>query len=215
MKDQEFVIARALFEKLEQRLKDSFLMTPLTIVPLSLVKSLLHTMVMMKSFRFAAVIIALLSSFASAFHPSTSSIHSADAASQSLSRARQGALQASRRSFVEKATLSSIAIAGASLASAKTASASGGATAGGVYLLSAKQRYNARVTAGVKGFLAVGGALESGSIDVVRTFFTSEDDGSWKDFSAAGYLLANAFRRNSSAAPDTLPSVKVSYVDDG
>jgi hypothetical protein len=81
--------------------------------------------------------------------------------------------------------------------------ASGGATAGGAYLLSAKQRYNERVKAGVKGF------AESGNVDGIRSYFASEDVGSWKDLSTAGYLLANAFRSNSSAAPDSLPSVKV------
>lgn len=57
--------------------------------------------------------------------------------------------------------------------------------------------------------MALKGPLESGEIEPVRSFFTSEEEGYWKDFSAAGYLLANAFRRNSSAAPDTLPAVKV------
>jgi len=90
------------------------------------------------------------------------------------------------------------------------AGASGGATAGGAYLLSAKQRYNARVQAGVKGFLGIGSALENGSIDDIRSFFSKEEEGSWKDLSTAGYLLANAFRRNSTAAPDSLPSVQVS-----
>lgn len=74
----------------------------------------------------------------------------------------------------------------------------------------AKQRYNTRVSRGVASFVALKGALENAEIDTVRSFFTSEDEGSWKDFSAAGYLLANAFRTNSSAAPDTIPSVKVS-----
>lgn len=32
--------------------------------------------------------------------------------------------------------------------------------------------------------------------------------GAWKDFSTAGYLLANAFRRSSSTPPDSLPSVQ-------
>jgi hypothetical protein len=32
--------------------------------------------------------------------------------------------------------------------------------------------------------------------------------GAWKDFSAAGYLLANAFRRSSATPPDSLPSVQ-------
>jgi hypothetical protein len=75
--------------------------------------------------------------------------------------------------------------------------------------MKAKQRYNKRVTNGVATFVALKSSLEKGDVDAVRTFFASEDDGYWKDFSAAGYLLANAFRTNSSAAPDTLPSVKV------
>jgi len=66
------------------------------------------------------------------------------------------------------------------------ASASGGATAGGAYLLSAKQRYNKRVTAGVSRFLAL-----TPDTDSLRPFFEDEDEGSWKDLSAAGYLLAN------------------------
>jgi len=32
--------------------------------------------------------------------------------------------------------------------------------------------------------------------------------GAWNDFSSAGYLLANAFRTNSSRSPDKLPAVK-------
>jgi hypothetical protein len=91
--------------------------------------------------------------------------------------------------------------------------ASGGATAGGVYLLSAKQRYNERVNQGVQGFLAVGAALDKGDLNTAKDFFAGEEPGSWKDLSAAGYLLANAFRRNSTAAPDSLPTVKVSCVE--
>jgi hypothetical protein len=73
----------------------------------------------------------------------------------------------------------------------------------------AKQRYNDRVNAGVLGFLGIRSALEQGDIDAVRNaFFDNENVGQWKDFSAAGYLLANAFRRNSTAPPDSLPSVK-------
>jgi hypothetical protein len=130
--------------------------------------------------------------------------------SKTFSPAREVALHGSRRSFVEHFGVCSIAVAGASLLP-ENASASGGATAGGVYLLSAKQRYNGRVTKGVKGFLSLGASLESGSIDDVKTFFKSEEDGMWKDFSAAAYLLANAFRRSSSTPPDSLPSVKVRY----
>ena len=66
-----------------------------------------------------------------------------------------------------------------------------------------------RVMKGVEGFAGLKVALEGGDIDVVRAFFAKEEEGSWKDLSIAGYLLANAFRRNSSSAPDTIPAVKV------
>ena len=116
------------------------------------------------------------------------------------------ALASSRRSILDHA-----AFIGAGLfLQVPTAVASGGATAGGAYLLSAKQRYNDRVKTAMKGFLSLQKPLESGSIDEVKSYFSSEEVGAWADGSAAGYLLANAFRRNSSAAPDTLPSVKVS-----
>ena len=55
--------------------------------------------------------------------------------------------------------------------------------------------------------------LESGDLDPLRSYFTSEDVGAWKDFSAAGYLLANAFRTSSSTPPDNLPSIKVRIVE--
>lgn len=75
--------------------------------------------------------------------------------------------------------------------------------------LQAKQRYNNRVTKGVENFVGLKNALEKGDIDAIRSYFSSEEGGSFKDFKAAGFLLANAFRTNSSAAPDSLPSVKV------
>lgn len=122
-------------------------------------------------------------------------------------------LYASRRSFVEKAVVSaaSAAILTASnlLVPVQPATASGGATAGGAYLLSAKQRYNERVKAGVKGFLSIQTALKNNDIPTLRTYFNSEEVGSWIDLTSAGYLLANAFRSSSSKAPDALPSVKV------
>lgn len=86
--------------------------------------------------------------------------------------------------------------------------ASGGATAGGVYLLSAKQRYNERVTAGIKDFLKLKSSMKSGDLSPTKEFFTTDDVGGWKDFSSAAYLLSNAFRRSSSTAPDSLPSVQ-------
>jgi hypothetical protein len=51
-------------------------------------------------------------------------------------------------------------------------------------------------------------SLESGSFDLTKEFFTGEVEGSWKDLTAAGYLLSNAFRRSSTTPPDNLPSVQ-------
>jgi hypothetical protein len=48
------------------------------------------------------------------------------------------ALRATRRDFVEKAAISSIAAVAASFALSRKVEASGGATAGGVYLLSVR-----------------------------------------------------------------------------
>ena len=90
------------------------------------------------------------------------------------------------------------------------AAASGGATAGGAYLLSAKQRYNERVKASIQGLLALEGSLKNGDSKPAKAYFESEDGGSWKDLTSAGYLLSNAFRRNSTTPPDSLPAVKVS-----
>lgn len=115
----------------------------------------------------------------------------------------------SRRTMLQNIALASFGIANGLLLQKKAAYASGGATAGGVYLLSAKQRYNERVTQGIKGFLDLGPTLEGGSIEKTKAYFTGEEAGTWKDISTAGYLLANAFRRSSNTAPDSLPSVKV------
>jgi hypothetical protein len=114
-----------------------------------------------------------------------------------------------RQGFLETTAVSFALLVGVPSAS----NASGGATAGGAYLLSAKQRYNDRVKAGIKGFLALGPSIASGDFDAIRPYFLQEDVGGWKDFATAAYLLANAFRRNSTAAPDSLPSVKVSNMD--
>jgi len=113
-----------------------------------------------------------------------------------------------RRRWLNDISMASLVSIGGLIFQPNSASASGGATAGGVYLLSAKQRYNDRVTAGVQKFLALSSSLDSGTTDGVKAFFSTEDVGGWKDASAAGYLLANAFRRSSSTPPDNLPSVK-------
>jgi hypothetical protein len=89
------------------------------------------------------------------------------------------------------------------------ANASGGATAGGAYLLSAKQRYNERVKASVRGLLSTADAIKNGDSTLAKEYFESEEEGTWKEMTSAGYLLSNAFRRNSTAAPDSLPAVKV------
>jgi len=64
------------------------------------------------------------------------------------------------------------------------------------------------VQAGVKSFAELESSLESGSLDATKAYFTTDDAGGWKDSSAAGYLLANAFRRSSTTPPDSLPTVK-------
>lgn len=115
----------------------------------------------------------------------------------------------SRRTMLQNIALTSFGIASGLVLQKNAAYASGGATAGGVYLLSAKQRYNERVTQGIKGFLNLGPTLEGGSIEETKAYFTGEEAGTWKDISTAGYLLANAFRRSSNTAPDSLPAVKV------
>lgn len=118
----------------------------------------------------------------------------------------------SRRSFLVQAAIVSVAAGSSNLwTNIDPANASGGATAGGAYLLSAKQRYNERVKAGIQGFLALESSLKNGSVTEAQAYFASDEQGSWGDISTAGYLLANAFRRNSSASPDSLPSVKVNY----
>ena len=122
-------------------------------------------------------------------------------------------LGSSRRDFVESVTTRATVLSTAALllsVPVPNALASGGATAGGAYLLSAKQRYNERVKTGVKGFVGLQSDLEAGNLDPLRAYFSNEDAAGWKDFATAAYLLANAFRRNSTAAPDSLPSVKVS-----
>mmetsp|Transcript_30986 Transcript_30986/g.71397 ORF Transcript_30986/g.71397 Transcript_30986/m.71397 type:complete len:215 (+) Transcript_30986:993-1637(+) len=112
-----------------------------------------------------------------------------------------------RRALLKRVAVAPV-VSAVLLSSQKVARASGGATAGGAYLLSAKQRYNERVKAGMKTFLGLGASLEAGSLDETKEFFSSEDGGAWKDSSAAGYLLSNAFRTNSSKPPDALPSVQ-------
>jgi len=112
---------------------------------------------------------------------------------------RTSTTESDRRSFAED-FLGSISLA---FLSSTPCYASGGATAGGAYLLSAKQRYNERVTAGCKTFLNL-----DGDVDKLNTFFSTADVGGWEDFSAAGYLLSNAFRTSSTKPPDSLPSVK-------
>lgn len=68
------------------------------------------------------------------------------------------------------------------------------------------------MTKGVKGFLALGSSIEAGSLDKTKEYFACNEPGCWTDLNAAGYLLANAFRRSASTNPDSLPSVKVRIV---
>lgn len=117
-------------------------------------------------------------------------------------------LESSRRSLLQNLSLASLG-ASSGLLQTQAAVASGGATAGGAYLLSAKQRYNERVTKGIKNFLTLGPSLETGNLEKTQEYFVCNEPGCWLDYSTAGYLLANAFRRSASTNPDSLPSVKV------
>ena len=134
---------------------------------------------------------------------SLTSLHDSDVRDQEVS------LQ-DRKSFLGKLALYPVLAGSMSTCSIEPARASGGATAGGAYLLSAKQRYNDRVKASVEGLLKAAEELKAGESKLAKEYFSSEASGSWKDMTIAGYLLSNAFRRNSTAAPDSLPSVKVS-----
>jgi hypothetical protein len=102
--------------------------------------------------------------------------------------------------FVSRKTFGTASIAAAATAFANVAAvdASGGATAGGAYLLRAKERYNARVLNGAKAY--------KGSADIAALF--AEKDGALDDLEAAGFLLANAFRINSTQNPDKIVQVQ-------
>ena len=157
----------------------------------------------------AKILIALLSFTATnvcAFQPT--SICNRCHASR-LSAQQDDHLQ-ERRSVISKLVLLPFTAAIPALtANPSLSEASGGATAGGAYLLSAKKRYYERVKASVSGLLQAEDALKKGDSKVAKAYFSSEDDGSWKDLTSAGYLLSNAFRRSSSTAPDKLPAVQV------
>jgi hypothetical protein len=73
--------------------------------------------------------------------------------------------------------------------------------------LRAKQRYASGVSSGATGFFALGDAVASGDL-LQDPFFVGGKDSPAEDFLAKAFLLANAFRSNSSAAPDSLPTVK-------
>lgn len=135
----------------------------------------------------------------------TRSISTSTTVYESYSNERGDENLDARRSFLGKIAL----IPFATLTAMPTITrASGGATAGGAYLLSAKKRYYERVKTSVARLLQVEDGLKNGDSTVAKEFFSSDADGSWKDLTAAGYLLSNAFRRSSSTAPDSLPAVK-------
>ena len=60
------------------------------------------------------------------------------------------------------------------------------------------------MTSGASKFYALSKSPED--IKAIKEYFVT--DTCYPDFSSAGYLLANAFRRSSSTAPDKLPSVQ-------
>lgn len=127
------------------------------------------------------------------------------AGSPATTAATDDALVALRRAMAQKPAVSRKSFGAASVAAAVSAfanvaavDASGGATAGGAYLLRAKERYNARVLAGAKAYKS--------SSDLGALF--AEKDGALDDLEAAGFLLANAFRINSTQNPDKIVQVQ-------
>ena len=104
--------------------------------------------------------------------------------------------------------------------------ASGGATAGGAYLLRAKERYNARVQvlpdsrflclrgplmerpqAGAKSYRGEAAALvEKGDFNGLAAYF--KKDGAFDELANPAFLLANAFRINSTQNPDKIVQVQ-------
>ena len=119
--------------------------------------------------------------------------------------ATDDALANLRRAMAQQPAMTRKTFGTASIAAAVTAfarvaevDASGGATAGGAYLLRAKDRYNARVTEGAKAY--------KNSKDIAALF--AEKDGALDDLEAAGFLLANAFRINSTQKPDKILQVQ-------
>lgn len=125
----------------------------------------------------------------------SASASSAEAAAEALRQV--SAPRVSRRNAL---TGGALAAAVSAFADVAVVDASGGATAGGAYLLRAKERYNARVVAGAKAFKAAGD-------DATPALFA--EDGPLADLEAAGFLLANAFRINSTQNPDKIPQVKL------
>ena len=161
--------------------------------------------------RSAAFILCVAGSSAgvAAFTTGRSQVSRSQLAKLDMTKQNDCSMEFSRRDAFGKAAA---AVLGASTVGevlfVPPAQASGGATAGGAYLLSAKQRYNSRVTAGIKAFLALSASLEAGSTSEAAAFLASDAEGGWGDLKSAGYLLSNAFRRSSTTPPDSLPSVK-------
>ena len=60
---------------------------------------------------------------------------------------------------------------------------------------------------GAAAYLTLGNAAADGSL-AKNSFFEGGKDSQAEDFLAAAYLLANAFRSNSTSSPDSLPTVK-------
>ena len=131
--------------------------------------------------------------------------------SRALTCASLGIETVERRNFLSQLATATLVVTVGGIAQPQPSLASGGATAGGAYLLSAKQRYNDRVTKGVKGFLSLEESLKAGSVTEATEYFAGDEVGTFGDISTAGYLLANAFRQSANKAPDSLPSVKVRY----
>ena len=100
------------------------------------------------------------------------------------------------------AVFTSMNILTATLTNPSPAMASGRVTPGGCYPLSAKQRYNARVTAGIKSLFSLEHSLSSGSLDDTMTFFTSDEDD--ERFGCCGVFISQRISEKYSTGKLTI-----------
>ncbi|KAJ1445136.1 hypothetical protein M885DRAFT_328619 [Pelagophyceae sp. CCMP2097] len=157
-----------------------------------------------------AMLLLALASVAAAYQPGPNHRAPASHAREALQRAlaspasRSVAADAGGPALTTRRA-ASLSAALTAFAAVAAADASGGATAGGAYLLRAKSRYNGRVETGAVAYRAASSAVAADDAAALAALFAK--DGAYEDLAASGFLLANAFRINSTQNPDKIPQV--------